>query len=91
MIPWDEVRAREGTGIVHIAPGCGAEDFDSARDGLPVLPRSTSPARSGAVRLAHGQTRRPTPPISRTSERGLLFARGEFTHRYPVCWRCGPS
>ena len=28
VIPWDEVSLNEGTGIVHIAPGCGAEDFE---------------------------------------------------------------
>ena len=27
VIAWDEVSAAEGTGIVHIAPGCGKEDF----------------------------------------------------------------
>ena len=27
VILWDEVGEEEGTGIVHIAPGCGAEDF----------------------------------------------------------------
>src|SRR5678815_3424974 len=27
VIEWDEVSDAEGTGIVHIAPGCGAEDF----------------------------------------------------------------
>ena len=28
VIPWDEVSLDEGTGIVHIAPGAGAEDFE---------------------------------------------------------------
>ena len=28
VIPWDDVSLDEGTGIVHIAPGCGAEDFE---------------------------------------------------------------
>src|ERR671923_244480 len=38
VIPWDEVSLEEGTGIVHIAPGCGAEDFELSRvHGLPVL------------------------------------------------------
>ena len=38
MIPWDEVSLEEGTGIVHIAPGCGAEDFELSRvHDLPVL------------------------------------------------------
>ena len=31
VIPWEEVSAEEGTGIVHIAPGCGLEDFDLGR------------------------------------------------------------
>src|SRR5213595_595480 len=38
VIPWDEVVLDEGTGIVHIAPGAGAEDFELSRvHGLPVL------------------------------------------------------
>ncbi len=28
VIPWDEVSLDDGTGIVHIAPGCGSEDFE---------------------------------------------------------------
>ena len=31
VIPWDDVTLEEGTGIVHIAPGCGAEDFELSR------------------------------------------------------------
>jgi len=27
-VAWEEVGEAEGTGIVHIAPGCGAEDFE---------------------------------------------------------------
>ena len=38
VIPWDDVTMDEGTGIVHIAPGCGAEDFELSRvHDLPVL------------------------------------------------------
>ena len=32
VVAWDEVGEDEGTGIVHIAPGCGAEDY-AARQG----------------------------------------------------------
>ena len=28
VLPWEDVGEAEGTGIVHIAPGCGAEDFE---------------------------------------------------------------
>ena len=31
VIPWDEVTLDDGTGIVHIAPGCGGEDFELAQ------------------------------------------------------------
>ena len=38
VIPWKEVSATEGTGIVHIAPGCGREDFALSKEfNLPVI------------------------------------------------------
>ncbi len=38
VIPWDEVGEAEGTGIVHIAPGCGAEDFQLGKQyHLPLI------------------------------------------------------
>src|SRR5205814_6332615 len=38
VIAWKDVSAAEGTGLVHIAPGCGAEDFAlSKTEKLPVL------------------------------------------------------
>jgi isoleucyl-tRNA synthetase len=40
VILWDEVGETEGTGIVHIAPGCGAEDFQLG-------PRAVRPAAGG--------------------------------------------
>src|SRR5204863_24531 len=32
VIPWTEVSESEGTGIVHIAPGCGKEDFGLGKE-----------------------------------------------------------
>ena len=38
VIGWDEVTMDEGTGIVHIAPGCGTEDFELSRvHDLPIV------------------------------------------------------
>ncbi|GAG54545.1 unnamed protein product [marine sediment metagenome] len=31
VIPWDEVSNLEGTGVVHIAPGCGEEDYELSK------------------------------------------------------------
>jgi isoleucyl-tRNA synthetase len=38
VILWEGVGEAEGTGIVHIAPGCGAEDFQLGRQkGFPLI------------------------------------------------------
>src|SRR5512141_2826607 len=38
VVAWTDVGEDEGTGIVHVAPGCGAEDFQLGRElGLPVI------------------------------------------------------
>ena len=45
VIPWEEVSLDEGTGIVHIAPGAGQEDFALGQEhGCPCSLRSTSRA-----------------------------------------------
>ena len=36
VVAWKDVGETEGTGIVHIAPGCGKEDFQLGKEeGLP--------------------------------------------------------
>ncbi len=38
VVPWKDVTETEGTGIVHIAPGCGREDFGLSKEfGLDVI------------------------------------------------------
>ena len=39
VIAWKEVSEAEGTGLVHIAPGCGAEDQELGKENaLPFRP-----------------------------------------------------
>jgi isoleucyl-tRNA synthetase len=92
VIPWDDVSMEEGTGIVHIAPGCGAEDFELSRvHDLPVL---TPIDESGRMLPGYGELEGLStdeveqPVIESLRERGLLLAAGAITHRYPICWRC---
>ena len=72
----------EGTGIVHIAPGCGAEDFDlgKARD-LPVL---TPVDESGGFYPEYGWLAGPTTAeVAGRGRRGARRARpaGRATRR----------
>jgi isoleucyl-tRNA synthetase len=92
VIPWDEVSLTEGTGIVHIAPGCGAEDFELAREhGLPIIAPIDE---SGRVLPGFGALEGFSTDevedivIEDLRERELLVEAGRITHRYPICWRC---
>jgi len=92
VVGWDEVSLEEGTGIVHIAPGCGAEDFDLGKaHGLPVL---TPVDEAGRFYPEYGHLAGMATSevagrvVASLGERSLLVHAGEITHRYPECWRC---
>ena len=100
VIGWDEVSDDEGTGIVHIAPGCGQEDFALSKiHDLPVLDPID---QFGIFNDGYGwQTGRyagvpedPAQDLARDvaadlERKGLLVAKENYLHHYPVCWRCG--
>ena len=100
VIAWSEVSDEEGTGIVHIAPGCGQEDFALAKvNDLAVIDPIDE---FGVFRDGFGwQTGRyagaddPSgADLAREvgddlERKGLLVEREQYRHSYPVCWRCG--
>ncbi|MGH3023064.1 MAG: class I tRNA ligase family protein, partial [Gaiellaceae bacterium] len=92
VIPWDDVSLEEGTGIVHIAPGAGQEDFDLGRvHVLPVLfPVDEAGHFYDAYGWLHGLSTADAAEqiVGDLSERGLLVEAGLYEHRYPHCWRC---
>jgi len=92
VIAWDEVGEEEGTGIVHIAPGCGAEDFQLGKQySLPIV----APLDEAGVFLA-GFGWLTGMPVAKVAEpifedltrKGLTYRIANYRHRYPVCWRC---
>ncbi len=92
VIPWDDVSLDEGTGIVHIAPGAGTEDFELGRiHELPVLAPLDEAGRMlpgfGFDGLSTDDVAQPV--IDDLDARGLLAEAGRIVHRYPTCWRCG--
>jgi isoleucyl-tRNA synthetase len=92
VIPWDEVSIEEGTGLVHIAPGCGGEDFELSQvHGLPVLmPVDESGHFYDDYGWLHGLgTSEAADQITGDlGERGFLVEARLYEHRYPHCWRC---
>ncbi len=92
VIPWDEVTLDEGTGIVHIAPGCGGEDFELSRvHGLAVLTPVDEAGRFyDDYGWLHGKSTVEAADqiVGDLKERSLLVEAGLYEHRYPHCWRC---
>lgn len=93
VIAWDEVGEDEGTGIVHIAPGCGAEDFALSKlEDLPVIaPLGENGLFVDGFDWLSGQSVHDVakPIFDNLAEKGLSYNVEDYTHRYPVCWRCG--
>jgi isoleucyl-tRNA synthetase len=92
VIPWDDGNHDEGTGIVHIAPGCGPEDFDLSRvHDLPVLmPVDEAGKFYDDYGWLHGLSTAEAADqiVGRLAETGFLVAAGTYPHPYPHCWRC---
>jgi isoleucyl-tRNA synthetase len=92
VIPWDDVSLDEGTGIVHIAPGAGQEDFELGRiHDLPVLmPVDEAGRFFDTYGWLHGLSTVEAADqiVGWLGEHGFLVEAGLYEHRYPHCWRC---
>jgi isoleucyl-tRNA synthetase len=102
VIAGDFVTTEDGTGLVHIAPPFGEDDYAvGAAAGIfdptvastlynPVRPDGTFDDRvigfAGEFVKGSETTRR---LIDFIAERGLLFREQAYEHAYPHCWRCG--
>jgi isoleucyl-tRNA synthetase len=86
------VTMEDGTGIVHIAPAFGEDDYDLGREkGLPVLQPVNEEGRfteevpawvNVFVKDADKEI------IRDLKNRGLLYREETVVHSYPFCWRC---
>ncbi|MGI8423666.1 MAG: isoleucine--tRNA ligase [Chloroflexota bacterium] len=92
VILWKDVSDAEGTGIVHIAPGCGKEDFQLGKQfGLPAIaPIDEFGNYVEGYDWLTGQNAAdvPDPIVKNLTEKTLLLRAEPYTHRYPHCWRC---
>jgi isoleucyl-tRNA synthetase len=92
VILWDAVGEAEGTGIVHIAPGCGAEDFLLGKEHhLPIIAPLDEEGHflDGFGWLSGEHVSTVSQPIfDDLRYKGLFYQVAPYVHRYPVCWRC---
>jgi len=92
VIAWNEVSEGEGTGLVHIAPGCGAEDQELGKEnGLPFL----APLDESSVFIdgfgeftGRNASHVADQVVAALKTSGFLVAREKYPHVYPHCWRC---
>ncbi|MBO5883040.1 MAG: isoleucine--tRNA ligase [Clostridia bacterium] len=92
IVLWDEVDETEGCGVVHIAPGCGAEDFALGESlGLPkIIPVDEYGIFYDGFSFLTGVDAQESRQMvfDELKNRGKLFYTHKYKHSYPVCWRC---
>lgn len=92
VVPWDEVDATEGSGVVHIAPGCGAEDFElgkkfNLKELCPIDEQGIMLENTGFLK-GKKTTDVVDLVVNRLKQDGNLYYAHKYTHSYPYCWRC---
>ena len=92
IVPGDFVSDEEGSGIVHMAPAYGADDYQAGKDfGLAVLePVQPDGTFAADLPLVGGVFFKDADELllADLKARGLVFRSTRETHSYPHCWRC---
>ncbi len=92
VVTEDFVSAEDGTGIVHIAPAFGSDDYAAGqRHDLPMLrPVDDAGLFVEGTELVAGVFVKDADPVlvEELEKRGNLFRFGTAVHSYPHCWRC---
>jgi isoleucyl-tRNA synthetase len=102
VLAGDFVTTEDGTGLVHIAPAFGEDDyavaaehgiFDPTRHGTLYNPVGLDGRFTTQVAGFEGRFVK-APDVTRDliadlERRGLLFREQVYEHAYPHCWRCG--
>ncbi len=93
VVPAGFVSAEDGTGVVHMSPAFGADDYAVGRElGLPFLqPVDDRGEFSAELPLVGGQFVKAADDdlVRELKGRGQVFRFAREVHSYPHCWRCG--
>ncbi len=96
VVAGDFVTNEEGTGLVHLAPAFGADDYATVqREGLPFFNVVDAAGRFAGTNwdAINGKTVFEANPViaDRLEREGKVFGRYQpegYEHSYPFCWRC---
>ncbi len=94
VIAWKDVSDEEGTGIVHIAPGCGKEDFHLGKEfGLAVIaPVDDEGVYVDGFAALSGRSVNDDATrdaiFEQLRDKRFMYRTQQYAHRYPHCWRC---
>lgn len=93
VVLWELASEEEGTGIVHIAPGCGTEDYELGKKlHLNVIsPLDEFGVYSEKFGEFSGKKYSEVNKLvlADMEEKGFAYKIIPYKHRYPHCWRCG--
>ncbi len=91
VIHSDHVTTESGTGVVHMAPAFGEEDYQACKAaGLPfVCPVDDDGMFTSEVPDHQGKRVKEADKdlIAQLKQKGRLFRHDTITHSYPFCWR----
>ncbi len=96
IVAADFVTTEEGTGIVHIAPAFGEDDYNLAKkERLPIFQNVSLDGRyTDAVTDFVGVEVKPKDDPTKTDRKIVeflgeqIFTTQNYKHSYPFCWRC---
>lgn len=92
VVAGDFVTTEDGTGIVHIAPMYGEDDYQLAL--AETLPAVHVVAQDGtfmeSVTAFAGKGAKTSDPaiVATLKAQGALYKEKHYKHSYPFCWRC---
>ncbi len=92
IVAWNDVSSTDGTGAVHIAPGCGVEDFElgktlGLREICPIDENGVLTIEFGML-AGHKSGEVRDLVFEELEKRNKLYYTHKFKHSYPICWRC---
>jgi isoleucyl-tRNA synthetase len=86
------VTTEDGSGIVHLAPAYGEDDYQMGKKyNLPTIhPVNKSGEFGPEVKDFAGMFVKDADPeiVAHLKQRGLLYKKESYLHSYPHCWRC---